>query len=116
MEVCQIFNTLIGDGETVYDPNKFDKEVSALVYDVHTLPSPLFWHENAISHFAGAFKCEDCSSKKQKGKYPPRENTVRYFDKASELIEIDINKCRIFVSESASTFQEEIGFIMEDNA
>lgn len=71
--------------------------------------------ENAVSHFAGVFKCEDCSSKKQKGKYPPRVNTIRYFDKASELIEIDINKCRIFVSEAASKFHEEIGFIIEDN-
>lgn len=27
MEVCQIFNTLIGDGETVYDPNRFDDQL-----------------------------------------------------------------------------------------
>jgi hypothetical protein len=72
--------------------------------------------ENAVSHFAGPFECKDCSSKKQKGKYPPRANTIRYFDKASELIEKDINKCRIFVSEAASAFHEEIGFITEDNA
>jgi len=27
MEVCQIFNTLIGDDETVYDPNRFDDQL-----------------------------------------------------------------------------------------
>jgi len=73
--------------------------------------------DNAISHFGGAFKCAECSEKKSKkgGLYPPRENTIRYFDKASELIEKDINKCRIFVSEAASKFHQDIGFTMENN-
>ncbi len=71
---------------------------------------------NALSHFAGAFKCDDCSSKKTNDLYPPRTNSIRYFDKASSLIEKDINKCRIFVSEIASKFHQDIGFIAEENA
>lgn len=70
--------------------------------------------QNGISHFAGKRKCDDCSGKKQKGKFPPRVNTIRYFDKASNLIEKDINACHIFVSEIASKFHEDFGFVLED--
>jgi len=66
--------------------------------------------DNATSHYAGKRKCEDCIGKAQKNKYPPRENTVRYVDKASELIEKDINTCRIFVSRIAAEFAETGGF------
>lgn len=66
--------------------------------------------DNALSHYAGDHACSDCSSKKQGGKYPPRGNTVQFVDKASECIELDINKCRIFVSRIAAEFAEAGGF------
>ncbi|VAW88949.1 hypothetical protein MNBD_GAMMA17-1957 [hydrothermal vent metagenome] len=71
--------------------------------------------DNGLSHFDGEFKCDDCSDKEQKGLYPPRENTIRYFDEASKHIEEDINECNIFVSEVASKFHQDIGFVMENN-
>ena len=70
-------------------------------------------NENAMSHFAGVCKCQDCSGKEQAGKYPPRDNTVRYVDKASELIKGDINGLRIFVSSIAAEFAQCGGFILE---
>jgi hypothetical protein len=70
--------------------------------------------DNALSHYAGVFECDDCKSKEQSGKFPPRANIIRYMDKASSLIKTDINKCRIFVSEAASKFHEDIGFILEE--
>ena len=65
---------------------------------------------NAVSHYAGDRSCEDCKSNKYNNKYPPRENTVKYVDKASELIEKDIDKCKIFVSRIAAEFAETGGF------
>src|SRR5690606_20907067 len=41
---------------------------------------------NAVSHYAGDPCCKDCKGKKQANKYPPRENIVRYVDKASRCI------------------------------
>lgn len=68
---------------------------------------------NATSHYAGTPECSDCGEKKQSGKYPPRKNTVKYVDKASELIEEDIDCCRIFVSRIAAEFTEVGGFSLE---
>ena len=65
---------------------------------------------SAVSHYAGVRPCSDCKSKQQANKYPPRENIVRYIDKASYCIELDINKSRIFVSRIAAEFAEAGGF------
>lgn len=65
---------------------------------------------NAASHYKGPKACEDCKSKKQANKCPPRDNTVRYVDKASKLIEKDINKSRIFVSKIAAEYAQTVGF------
>jgi hypothetical protein len=54
----------------------------------------------SASHFAGSTACGDCKSKKQANKFPPRENVVRYVDKASSLVDKDINECLIFASVS----------------
>lgn len=67
-------------------------------------------NQHSISHYAGTNKCTDCSGKKQSGKYPPRENMVRYVDRASTYIEKDINYCRIFVSKIAAEYQATVGF------
>jgi hypothetical protein len=67
-------------------------------------------NNHSKSHYAGPNKCSTCSGKKQSGKYPPRENTVRYVDRASRYISMDIKKCRIFVSKIASEFEQTIGF------
>ena len=61
---------------------------------------------NGRSHYAGKNSCKDCKSKKLNGKYPPRENSVRYIDKVSVLIEKDIKGCKIFVSRIAAEFAE----------
>lgn len=68
-------------------------------------------NDNALSHYAGKKPCEDCDAGSKAGKYPPRGNTVRYVDKASEFIEQDIDCCRIFVSKIAAEFAELGGFI-----
>ncbi len=65
---------------------------------------------NAVSHYAGKRPCDDCKGKENADKYPPRSNTVRYVDKASECIEQDINTCKIFVSRIAAEFAEAGGF------
>ena len=57
---------------------------------------------NGISHYVGVNACEDC--KERNGKYPPRDNSVRYVDKASEFIEADIKAGTIFVSRIAAEF------------
>lgn len=64
---------------------------------------------NAISHYSEPKPCKDCKGDKA-GKLPPRQNTVRYVDKASGLIEKDIDCCRIFVSKIAAEFAELGGF------
>lgn len=69
---------------------------------------------HGISHFASKPGCKDCADKKKDNLYPPRENTIRYFDEASRLINIDINLCRIFVSEAASKFHEDFKFEIEE--
>jgi A nuclease family of the HNH/ENDO VII superfamily with conserved AHH len=65
---------------------------------------------HAVSHYAGANPCADCKGNKKANKYPPTENTVRYVDKASSLLEKDINACRIFVSRIAAEFALAGGF------
>lgn len=65
---------------------------------------------HGISHYAGPNACKDCKSNKLANKYPPTENTVRYVDKASSLLEKDINACRIFVSRIAAEFAIAGGF------
>lgn len=57
---------------------------------------------NGVSHYTGQNACEDCIE--HKGKYPPRDNSVRYVDKASKFIEEDIKACTIFVSRIAAEF------------
>jgi hypothetical protein len=63
---------------------------------------------NGASHFAKPNPCQDC--KENINKYPPRNNTVRYVDRASSLIEKDIDNCRIFVSRRVAEFAEAGGF------
>jgi hypothetical protein len=65
---------------------------------------------NAVSHAKGPPPCDDCSSKKDGKLLPPRDNTVRYVDRASALIEGDIDNCLIFVSRIAAEFAEAGGF------
>ncbi len=67
-------------------------------------------NNHAISHYAGPGACKDCNNKKFSNKYPPTENTVRYVDKASSLLEKDITACRIFVSRIAAEFAMAGGF------
>jgi hypothetical protein len=63
------------------------------------------------THAEGPPECEDCiSNQSDKGLDPPRDNTVRYVDRASGLLEDDINKCEIFVSKIAAEFAEAGGF------
>lgn len=61
---------------------------------------------HAVSHYVTKPKCTDCSGKKNANKYPPRENTVRYVDKASSLLDGDISACRVFVSRIAAEYFE----------
>lgn len=68
---------------------------------------------NGTSHYAGEGKCDICDDKKKANKFPARENTVLYMDRASSLIEKDINKCKIFVSRIAAEFEETEGFNYE---
>jgi hypothetical protein len=65
---------------------------------------------NAISHYVGPPPCADCKGKQQAQKCPPRDNSVRYVDRASSLIEKDIDTCLIFVSRIAAEFAEAGGF------
>lgn len=65
---------------------------------------------HAVSHYKKQPPCEDCKGKKQADKLPPRDNMVRYVDKASALLEQDINCCRIFVSRIAAEFAQAGGF------
>ena len=64
--------------------------------------------DNALSHYMG--NCNDCASKEQANKRPPRNNTVTFVDKASELLKKDIKACIIFVSRIAAEFAEAGGF------
>jgi hypothetical protein len=41
---------------------------------------------------------------------PPRENTVRYVDKASELLNKDIKQQTVFVSCIVDEFAQTVGF------
>ena len=59
-------------------------------------------NRHALSHYKKKPPCDDCKGKKQAGKYPPRDNMVRYVDKASSVLEDDIDACRIFVSRIAA--------------
>jgi hypothetical protein len=65
---------------------------------------------NAITHIKGPPPCEDCKSKQDAKKFPPRDNTVKYVDRASGLLEGDINNCVVFVSKIAAEFAEAGGF------
>ncbi|NMG36499.1 hypothetical protein GRF61_18785 [Azoarcus sp. TTM-91] len=65
---------------------------------------------HAISHYTKKPACTDCEGKQEAGKLPPRNNMVRYVDKASDLLEQDINCCRIFVSKIAADFKQAGGF------
>lgn len=62
--------------------------------------------DHCISHYAGKPPCKDCSAKKEKGKYPPRDNTVRHVDRASRLLLGDLEAGRIFVSRIAAEFAQ----------
>lgn len=68
---------------------------------------------NAVSHFNKKPACVDCSGKSQAGKVPPRDNTVRFVDKASEMLERDIRLCRIFVSRIAAEFTQAGGLVQQ---
>lgn len=61
-------------------------------------------HKTARDHYAAEPPCEDCKSKSQAGKFPPRRNAVRAMDQASLNLELDINAGRIFVSRRAAEF------------
>lgn len=58
--------------------------------------------DNALEHDESG--CEDCASAADADKNAPRRNMVRYVDKASELLDGDINACRIFVSRRAAEY------------
>jgi hypothetical protein len=66
--------------------------------------------QNAVSHYKKKPPCKDCQSKSDNGKVPPRANTVRCVDMASELILDDIQELRIFVSRIAAEFAQCEGF------
>ncbi len=65
---------------------------------------------HGMSHYAGRTACKDCKGKKLANKFPPRENTVRYVDKASELLNKDIKQQTVFVSRIAAEFAQTVGF------
>lgn len=54
--------------------------------------------------------CKDCFSKKKGSLYAPRENTIRFVDKASSLLKNDIKAMKIFVSRIAAEFAQSGGF------
>lgn len=58
-------------------------------------------HDHGLAHAA---TCEDCKSKGDADKVPPRQNVVRFLDLASTRLEVDINCGRIFVSRRAAGF------------
>jgi hypothetical protein len=66
--------------------------------------------QNAVSHYKKQPPCEDCAGSSDNGKVPPRANTVRFVDQASELIWDDILEQRIFVSRIAAEFAQCAGF------
>jgi hypothetical protein len=66
--------------------------------------------DNALSHLEMEPPCADCSGNSESGKVPPRENTVRFADKASKILWQDIKQSRIFVSKIAADFAESEGF------
>lgn len=66
--------------------------------------------QNAVSHYKKKPPCKDCASNSDNGKVPPRANTVRLVDRASELIWDDIKEERIFVSRIAAEFVQCEGF------
>lgn len=68
-------------------------------------------NNHALSHFAAPAQCADCEGKKQNGKYPPRRNIVRYLDRASTYLEVDINLMRIYVSRRAAGFGADGGIM-----
>ncbi len=47
-----------------------------------------------------------CKDNKQTNKYPPRDNIVKYVDKASSLIKKDIDNSLIFASRIAAEFTQ----------
>lgn len=59
-------------------------------------------HSN--SHYKRTPACADCAGNSKAGKVPPRANTVRFVDKASEVLWQDITASRIFVSRIAAEF------------
>lgn len=61
-------------------------------------------HRETLNHYHGPPACEDCAEKAQAKKLPPRRNVVRFVDRASSRLEIDINMGRIFVSRRAASF------------
>jgi len=110
--VMQKSNIQIHQGSHSYE--KYGKGESGYLTRVNLYLDKV--SNNAISHFAGERPCEDCNGKANDGLYPPRSNTVRFVEKVSSFIEADINQCRIFVSEAASNFHEDYGFITEEEA
>lgn len=59
---------------------------------------------NANSHYKRNPPCSDCAGNSNKGKVPPRANTVRFVDQASSVLWGDIKARRIFVSRIAADF------------
>ncbi|MCH9687513.1 MAG: AHH domain-containing protein [Deltaproteobacteria bacterium] len=67
-------------------------------------------HLSSVSHYADP-ACDDCKGKQQDGKYPARRNVVRFVDRASGLLEVDINRGHIFVSKRAATYANQGGIM-----
>ena len=65
---------------------------------------------HAVSHYADAHKCKDCNSKKFANKYPPRENTVQYVDKASSLLDKDNLNIEVELQNPFSYFSVTLGY------
>lgn len=61
-------------------------------------------HGNCHFHHSKEPPCKDCQGKTEAGKLPPRRNVVRFMDRASTCLEVDINTGRIFVSKRAAGF------------
>lgn len=87
-----------------------DYGVGALPYKVRVNDYLQKIDNHGMSHYAGRTACKDCKDKKHANKFPPRENTVRYLDKASELLNKDIQKQIVFVSSIAAQFAQTVGF------
>jgi len=69
---------------------------------------------NSMDHYSAQPPCKDCKDKEEAKKKAPRRNVVRFMDKASTLLEGDINAGKIYVSRRAAEFVEAGGVLGGD--